>query len=98
MYAAYRSQRNFRDADAYIPDAWLGHPHFATDERDFYRPFLFGHCNRIGKKYVNLEFIRSLVHSIGALEPRLALARMTWKFNLGICEETDLDRRINKHS
>lgn len=55
MYAAYRSRRNFKDPDAYIPDRWLGDPRFATDERDVFHPFSFGHRNCIGKRYVNLK-------------------------------------------
>lgn len=50
MYAAYRSQRNFKDPDAYIPDRWLGDPRFATDQRDVFHPFSFGHRNCIGKR------------------------------------------------
>jgi cytochrome P450 len=55
MYAAYRSGRNFRDPDAYIPERWLGDPQFATDERDVFHPFSYGHRNCIGKRQVNID-------------------------------------------
>lgn len=53
MWASFRSERNFRDADKFVPERWLGEPEYAHDARDVMQPFSIGPRNCIGKKYVS---------------------------------------------
>lgn len=50
MYAIYRSERNFKDPDRYVPERWLEDPRYAGDNRAVFHPFSYGARNCIGKK------------------------------------------------
>lgn len=41
-YAAYRSERNFKDPDLFVPDRWLGAERYKDDNRATFQPFSFG--------------------------------------------------------
>ena len=43
------SERNFKDADSFIPERWMGDPRFADDNRNAVQPFSFGPRNCLGK-------------------------------------------------
>ena len=43
------SERNFKDADEFIPERWMGDPRFADDNRLAVQPFSFGPRNCLGK-------------------------------------------------
>ncbi|KAL0257660.1 hypothetical protein SLS55_006823 [Diplodia seriata] len=49
-YAAYRSDANFRNADAFVPERWMGAPEYEGDRRDVFEPFSYGPRNCLGKK------------------------------------------------
>lgn len=49
-WSAYRSGRNFREPDTFIPERWLGDPRFETDARASFQPFSYGPRNCLGKK------------------------------------------------
>ncbi len=44
-----RSERNFVNPDAFVPERWLGDPMYANDKRSTVQPFSFGPRNCIGK-------------------------------------------------
>lgn len=56
QWASYQSERNFCDADKFVPERWLGDPKYAHDVRDVLQPFSVGPRNCIGKKYVISSF------------------------------------------
>ncbi|OTB06020.1 hypothetical protein M426DRAFT_259843 [Hypoxylon sp. CI-4A] len=69
-YPAYRDESNFRDADKFIPERWLGtNPRYEEDRRNAFEPFGFGPMNCIG---INLA----------QLELHLILARLLWNFDI----------------
>lgn len=45
-----RSKMNFREADSFIPERWLGDERFADDKQTAMQAFSFGPRNCIGKK------------------------------------------------
>jgi cytochrome P450 len=77
QWASYRSERNFKDANHFHPERWLGHdPQYANDQRDVFQPFSFGPRNCIGR---NLAY----------MEMRLILARLIWNFEIELCKESE---------
>ncbi|KAJ4213738.1 hypothetical protein NW759_010735 [Fusarium solani] len=74
-WAAFHSESNFRDADNFVPERWLGDVCYSNDSKDVLQPFSTGPRNCIGK---NLAYA----------EMRLILARLLWKFDLEILEES----------
>ncbi|BCS30689.1 cytochrome P450 [Aspergillus puulaauensis] len=50
-YAAYSSERNFKDADRFLPERWMDNPRYASDNKSVLQPFSFGPRNCLGKKY-----------------------------------------------
>lgn len=52
QWATYRSERNFRDAESFIPERWLdgADARFADDDKKAFQPFSFGPRNCLGKK------------------------------------------------
>ncbi|EEU39432.1 uncharacterized protein NECHADRAFT_94380 [Fusarium vanettenii 77-13-4] len=66
---------NFRDADNFVPERWLGDISYTNDSKDVLQPFSTGPRNCIGK---NLAYA----------EMRLILARLLWKFDLEILEDS----------
>ncbi|GAB1313326.1 hypothetical protein MFIFM68171_03536 [Madurella fahalii] len=75
QWASYQSERNFRDAQKFVPERWLGDPKYAHDARGVLQPFSVGPRNCIGR---NLAYA----------EMRLILVRLLWNFDLEIMPES----------
>jgi cytochrome P450 len=43
------SERNFKDAELFVPERWLGDPRYADDKKSSIQPFSFGPRNCLGK-------------------------------------------------
>ncbi|OTB09038.1 hypothetical protein M426DRAFT_316328 [Hypoxylon sp. CI-4A] len=69
QYAAYHSERNFKDPDVFDPERWLGNPKYADDKKSGFQPFSFGPRSCLGR---NLAYA----------EMRLILAKIIWSFDL----------------
>jgi cytochrome P450 len=67
QYSAYRSALNFRDANEFRPERWLGDPSYASDNLSVVQPFITGPYSCIGK-------------SLAYMEIGLVLAKMVWHF------------------
>ncbi|KAF2134578.1 cytochrome P450 monooxygenase-like protein [Dothidotthia symphoricarpi CBS 119687] len=77
QYAAYHSERNFKDADAFVPERWMGDERYEADKRETLNPFSFGPRNCLGK---NLAYA----------EMRLILTKVLFNFDLELLDkETD---------
>ncbi|KAF1810537.1 cytochrome P450 [Eremomyces bilateralis CBS 781.70] len=76
-WAAYHSDRNFRDPDDFVPERFLGDEKYKDDRFDVLQPFSYGPRNCIGQ---NLAY----------LEMKLILARMIWNFDLTLLPESEL--------
>lgn len=51
QWATYRSERNFRDANSFIPERWLDNDaRFADDDKKAFQPFSYGPRKCLGKK------------------------------------------------
>ncbi|KAK0646811.1 cytochrome P450 [Cercophora newfieldiana] len=78
QWAAYRSECNFKDADRFIPERWLGEDaRYAGDNRDVFNPFSIGPRACIGR-------------GLAYMEMRLAVARLVWSFDMELmpgCEK-----------
>ncbi|OKL59686.1 hypothetical protein UA08_05017 [Talaromyces atroroseus] len=68
-YAAYHSERNFKDPDAFVPERWMGDEAYANDNKTACQPFSLGPRGCLG---------RNLAHA----EMRLILAKIVWCFEL----------------
>lgn len=68
-YAAYHSEENFKNADSFIPERWMGDPEYDNDRKSVLQPFSFGPRSCLG---------RNLAYS----EMRLILAKMVWSFDM----------------
>ncbi|RFU24287.1 hypothetical protein B7463_g12050, partial [Scytalidium lignicola] len=68
-YAAYHSERNFKNADAFLPERWMGDEAYANDKRTSLQPFSFGPRSCLGR---NLAYA----------EMRLIMAKIIWSFDL----------------
>ncbi|GKZ36884.1 hypothetical protein AbraIFM66950_008148 [Aspergillus brasiliensis] len=77
-YAAYHSERNFRDPDRWVPERWLGDEKYINDKRAAFQPFSFGPRSCLGR---NLAYA----------EMRLILAKMIWSFEMELDEEVSRD-------
>ncbi|KAH6632811.1 cytochrome P450 [Chaetomium tenue] len=75
QWASYQSESNFRDANKFVPERWLGDPEYAHDVRGVLQPFSVGPRNCIGR---NLAYV----------EMRLILARLLWNFDLELMPES----------
>ncbi|KAK8027908.1 hypothetical protein PG991_004964 [Apiospora marii] len=49
-YATYHSESNFTNADAFVPERWLGDPRYADDAQIAHAPFGWGHRDCLGQK------------------------------------------------
>jgi cytochrome P450 len=48
-YPTARSERNFKDPEAFVPERWMGDARYANDKREAMQPFSFGPRNCIGR-------------------------------------------------
>lgn len=71
----YHNDEHFKDPFVYHPERWLGDPAFAGDHRDAFQPFHLAPRDCLGR---NLAYI----------EMRLVLARVLWKFDLRLAEDS----------
>ncbi|KAK0614865.1 cytochrome P450 monooxygenase [Bombardia bombarda] len=80
-YAAYHSERNFKNADLFVPERWMGDEEYANDNRNACQPFSFGPRSCLGR---NLAYA----------EMRLIVAKVFWSFDLELEERSQdwLDR------
>ncbi|KAL1966235.1 hypothetical protein VTN77DRAFT_4787 [Rasamsonia byssochlamydoides] len=71
IWSTMRSERNFRDAESFLPERWLddADARFAYDDKKAFQPFSYGPRNCLGK---NLAYA----------EMRLILSRLLWNFDL----------------
>ena len=74
-YAAYHTERNFKDPDRFVPERWMGAPEYADDKRKDCQPFSFGPRNCLGK---NLAYA----------EMRLIIAKVLWSFDLTLAPQS----------
>lgn len=61
-YAMYRSEHNFKQADAFVPERWLSWNGY--DDRSAYEPFSLGPRNCIGKNLAQAELKIILARTI----------------------------------
>lgn len=47
----YHHTSIFARPDEFIPDRWLGDPHFTNDRKEAFQPFGYGPRGCIGKRY-----------------------------------------------
>lgn len=50
QWALYRREEYFKEANAYHPERFLGHPDFQDDRREVLQPFHVGPRNCLGRK------------------------------------------------
>lgn len=74
-YAAYRSERNFKDATSFVPERWLGDERYANDDRNVYWPFGHGPLNCMGINIAHMEL-------------RTILSRLIWNFDMELVPAT----------
>ncbi|KAG9237249.1 cytochrome P450 [Amylocarpus encephaloides] len=74
-YSTNRQEANFRDADKFDPERFLGNPKYKSDNKAAFQPFSLGPRNCIG---MNLAYA----------EMRLILARLLWNFDLELEEKS----------
>jgi cytochrome P450 len=74
-YAAYHSERNFKDAKSFVPERWLGDEIYANDDREVYWPFGYGPMSCIGVNMAHMEL-------------RTILSRLIWNFDMELLPET----------
>lgn len=55
QYAAFHSERNFKDPELFVPERWMGDPKYADDKRSSCQPFSFGPRNCLGKVICHLK-------------------------------------------
>ena len=76
QWATYHSEMNFRDAESFVPERWLGEDdRYADDNHAAFQPFSTGPRNCIGR---NLAY-----H-----ECRLLLTEVFWNFDLELMPES----------
>jgi len=75
QYPTNHSERNFRDANLFVPERWLDDPKYANDKKSAFQPFSFGPRNCLGK---NLAYA----------EMRLIMAKMIWSFDFELQPES----------
>ncbi|PSR86991.1 putative benzoate 4-monooxygenase cytochrome P450, partial [Coniella lustricola] len=59
-YATFRSEKNFRDPEEFIPERWLGDPLYKDDRTDAFRPFQLGPRVCLGKNLAYAEMMSAL--------------------------------------
>ncbi|KAI5923146.1 cytochrome P450 [Camillea tinctor] len=76
QWPLYHNPAYFTQPDDFVPERWLGDPHFANDKLEAVQPFSVGPRNCIGK---------NLAYS----EMRLILARLVWNFDIQLDSSSD---------
>ncbi|KAF2712060.1 cytochrome P450 [Pleomassaria siparia CBS 279.74] len=82
-YAAYHSERNFKDARSFVPERWTGDERYADDKKAVLQPFSHGTRDCVGKNMAYHEM-------------RLIIAKVLFNFDLELCPESAnwADQRI----
>ncbi|KAF9890508.1 hypothetical protein FE257_005913 [Aspergillus nanangensis] len=75
ILASQRSELNFKNAQSFIPERFMGDPEYKLDNRSALQPFSVGPRNCLGR---NLAYA----------EMRLILARMIWNFDMEIAPDS----------
>ncbi|CAI6100760.1 unnamed protein product [Clonostachys chloroleuca] len=73
--ATYRSPKNFRNPNDFVPERWLGAEEYADDLREALQPFHLGPRNCLGQ-------------NMAWHEMRLLLAQLLYNFDIELCEES----------
>ncbi|KAF1344389.1 cytochrome P450 monooxygenase [Delphinella strobiligena] len=82
QHIAYRSERNFKDPNEFVPERWLDDPRYADDNKASYQPFSFGPRSCLGKNLAQAE-----LHVI--------LAKMIFNFDMELDEKSrDWDKNM----
>lgn len=92
--AAFKSPKNFKDPQSFVPERWLPNTGYEDDRKDVFQPFSFGPRNCLGKKYVGLypwgkKKTLANIRSLAYHEMRIILANVLWNFDLELCTESD---------
>jgi cytochrome P450 len=64
QHATSHSYRNYKDAELFVPERWLGDEKYKDDKRETWNPFSFGPRNCLGKKYVTLPSFHILLIAV----------------------------------
>ncbi|KAK2008307.1 cytochrome P450 [Colletotrichum eremochloae] len=77
-YACFRSERNFKDPEKFIPERFLdtNGDYFQYDNRAALQPFSYGPRVCMGKHMAYVEM-------------RMIMAKMLWNFDLKLCDENE---------
>ncbi|KAK0629555.1 cytochrome P450 [Bombardia bombarda] len=74
-YSTFHDPGNFKNPYSYAPERWLGDPLYKDDHRKTLQPFSVGPRNCLGQ-------------NMALNEMRLLIARVLYKFDLELCEES----------
>lgn len=78
-YVVYRNETYFRDAKTFDPERFMPQGRetgrYANDRLDSFYPFLLGPRNCLGQ-------------ALAYAEMRLVLARLVWRFDIDVCDES----------
>ncbi len=50
LWSTFRSAKNFRDSDLFVPERWMGDERYKDDVQSAFHPFSMGPRNCIGLK------------------------------------------------
>jgi len=75
-WATYRSSRNFRDADRFVPERWLGDERYKDDKQEAFQPFSIGPRSCVGRH-------------LAVLETRRMIAALVWNFEFELMPESE---------
>ncbi|KAF7185028.1 Cytochrome P450 monooxygenase [Pseudocercospora fuligena] len=86
QYPAHHSEKNFKNAEQFVPERWMGDEQYKDDKRSGMQPFSFGPRNCLGK---NLAYA----------EMRLIMAKMIWSFDMQLeSQSRDWIQRCKVHT
>lgn len=97
--AAYYSATNFQDHDLFVPERWLPNSGYESDRKDVMQAFSYGPRNCLGKKYVHVAVLRTLLTiflSLAYHEMHIIFATVLWHFDLELCSESEswIDQKV----
>lgn len=78
QHASYTDSSNFRDADKFVPERWLGDERYKDDNRATFSPFSFGPRNCLGKNLAYAEMRVFFSKMIFAFDMELAPGSEGW--------------------